>query len=153
MTTMVAVRPLTAGDHAAWLPLWQGYQRFYRVTIADDVTRLTWGRLNDPAEPMFGALALGTDGTPAGLVHWLHHRSTWSAGDECYLQDLYVTEAARGQGAGRALIEYVTDAARQAGCAGLYWLTHETNATARQLYDRVARNDGFVQYVKGLGES
>ena len=78
------------------------------------------------------------------------HRTTWSVGNSCYLQDLYVDPAVRGGGHGKALIEYVADRAREAGATRLYWNTHETNATARRLYDAVAVRSGFIQYRKAL---
>jgi GNAT superfamily N-acetyltransferase len=143
------IRALTVDDRAAWLPLWQGYQAFYKVDIADPVTNRTWSRMLDPAEPVHGALAL-LDGKAVGLVHWLFHRSTWSVVDLCYLQDLFVAPETRGRGAGVALIAHVYEQARTAGCAEVYWLTHETNTTAMKLYDRVAKRDGFVQYSKTL---
>lgn len=145
----VRVRPLEAGDQAAWLPLWRGYQAFYQVDIPPAVSDATWARLRDPAEPMGGALAW--DGSEAvGLVHHIRHRSCWTIGDYCYLQDLFVAAGARGRGVGRRLIEHVYDVARAAGCARVYWLTHETNTQAMQLYDRVADRSGFVQYRKML---
>jgi GNAT superfamily N-acetyltransferase len=64
------------------------------------------------------------------------------------LQDLFVAEVARGQGLGRALIEAVYREARAAGASRVYWLTHETNATARALYDKLADRPGFIQYRK-----
>ena len=143
------VRPLAAEDRAAWAPLWRGYQEFYRVAIPDDTTAVTWARLLDPAEPMAGALAW--DGPRAvGLVHHVRHRSTWTAGDYCYLQDLYVEAGGRGRGTGRALVAHVEALAREAGCSRLYWLTHETNAEAMVLYDRISERSGFVQYRKAL---
>ncbi|HEY0295232.1 MAG TPA: GNAT family N-acetyltransferase [Bordetella sp.] len=146
----VQLRPVTADDFNAWLPLWKGYQAFYHVDIADEVTRSTWQRLLDPAEPMNAALA-AVDGRAVGLVHWIYHRSTWTAGNYCYLQDLFVAPDVRGTGAGRALIEHVyADAARQKA-ARVYWLTHETNHSAMQLYDRIADKPGFVQYRKLIG--
>ena len=139
------IRPATAADFDVWLPLWKGYQDFYRVDIADAVTRNTWDRLLDPAEPMHVALAYD-GGKAIGMVHWIFHRSTWTAGDYCYLQDLYVTPEARGTGAGRKLIEHVYAQAAANNAARVYWLTHETNATAMQLYDRIADRSGFIQY-------
>jgi GNAT superfamily N-acetyltransferase len=62
------------------------------------------------------------------------------------LEDLFVEPQARGGGTGRALIAAVADAARTRGCERLYWLTHESNATARRLYDVVATNEGFIRY-------
>ena len=67
-------------------------------------------------------------------------------GDYCYLQDLFTAPEARGQGAGRALIEAVYDRAQVAGASRVYWLTQETNATARALYDTLADRPGFIQY-------
>ncbi|MFT0861728.1 N-acetyltransferase family protein [Ancylobacter sp. G4_0304] len=146
---MNAIRPLVPGDQAGWLDLWRGYQRFYEVDLAETVTATTWSRLLDPREPVWGALAVEGDAA-LGLVHYIFHRSTWSEGAVCYLNDLFVADAARGRGLARQLIEHVYEAARQAGCAKVYWLTHETNATAQALYDRVAERSGFIQYRKIL---
>lgn len=150
MSDDVLIRPLRAEDQAAWLPLWQGYQRFYKVEIPEATTVLTWQRLLDPAEPVHGALAWAGD-RAVGVVHWIFHRSTWIASDSCYLQDLYVDPAQRGRGQGRALIEHVYAEARAAGASRVHWLTHADNAVARQLYDRIAEHAGYLQYRKNLG--
>jgi len=84
------------------------------------------------------------------MVHWIFHRSCWTDGDYCYLQDLFVAEQARGSGVGRGLIEHVYAQASQAGAARVHWLTHESNAIAMQLYDRIAERPGLVQYRKKL---
>lgn len=139
------IRPITAADYAAWLPLWQGYQRFYKAEIAAEVSAVTWQRFLDPAEPMHAALAW-QDGVAVGLVHWIFHRSCWTVSDYCYLQDLYVAETVRGGGVGRALIEQVYAAAQAIGANRVHWLTQEDNTQARQLYDRIASRSGFIQY-------
>jgi GNAT superfamily N-acetyltransferase len=149
MTLEVNIRPLEATDQSAWLPLWQGYQDFYRVSIPDGVTSTTWPRLLDPTEPVYGALAWNGD-KALGMVHFIQHRSCWTAGDYCYLQDLFVAEARRGSGIGRKLIEHVYAMAAGLGCARVYWLTHETNQAAMRLYDRVATRSGFIQYRRDL---
>lgn len=146
-TAALAIRPIGAGDREAWLPLWRGYQAFYKVDLATDVTDTTWTRLNDPAEPVDGALAW-RGAEAIGLVHHIRHRSAWTIGDYCYLQDLFVANGARGLGIGRRLIEHVYAAAQAAGCSRVHWLTHETNTDAMQLYDRIAEKSGFVQYRK-----
>ncbi|SFU70079.1 Acetyltransferase (GNAT) family protein [Methylobacterium sp. 174MFSha1.1] len=144
------IRPLRPDERAAWDPLWQGYLAFYGATVAPEVTDLTWARLHDASEPMHALVAEGEDGAVIGLVHYIFHRSTWTAGPYCYLQDLFTAQAARGQGAGRALIEAVYAAAREAGASRVYWLTQEANVTARALYDTVADRPGFIQYRKIL---
>lgn len=141
----VQIRPVGAADQAAWLPLWQAYQRFYQAEIPAATSAVTWQRFLDPAEPMHAALAW-RDGEAIGLVHWIFHRSCWTVGDYCYLQDLFVAESVRGGGLGRALIEHVYAQARQAGASRVHWLTQEHNAQARLLYERIASRSGFIQY-------
>jgi GNAT superfamily N-acetyltransferase len=141
----VEIRPAGERDHADWLPLWRGYQAFYKTDIPEEVSSVTWARLLDTSEPMGAALAWRDD-TAIGLVHHIRHRSCWTIGDYIYLQDLFVSPAERGTGVGRKLIEYVYGIARQAGCARVHWLTHETNRDAMLLYDRIAERSGFVQY-------
>ncbi|KAB1075792.1 GNAT family N-acetyltransferase [Methylobacterium planeticum] len=142
------IRAVEPGDFAAWLPLWRGYQAFYRVEIPPATTQVTWARLLDPAEPMAAALAVHDDGRALGLVHTVRHRSCWTIGDYCYLQDLFVAAEARGLGLGRALIEHVYREASASGCSRVHWLTHETNRDAMLLYDRIGDRSGFLQYRK-----
>ncbi len=144
------IKPLTDTDFDAWLPLWRGYQTFYKADIDTDTTRTTWARFLDPTEPMFGALAMQGD-RAVGLVHWIFHRSCWTAGDYCYLQDLFVASDQRGGGIGRQLIESVYLRASERQCSRVWWLTHETNADAMKLYDRIASRSGFVQFRQMLG--
>jgi len=141
------IRPVGPGERAQWEPLWKGYLTFYKTMIPDEATAITWARLHDPDEPMF-VLGAYVDGKLTGIVHYLFHRSTWTIGNYCYLQDLFVSEEGRGLGLGRALIEAVYRAAREAGASRVHWLTHETNAQARALYDTLADRPGFIQYRK-----
>ena len=143
----VVIRPLRPDERADWEPLWKGYQVFYETDIPERATAVTWARLHDPAEPM-GALGACVDGRLCGIAHYIFHRSCWTVGDYCYLQDLFVAEAARGRGLGRRLIGAVEETARAAGASRMYWLTHETNTNARALYDRLAERSGFIQYRK-----
>jgi GNAT superfamily N-acetyltransferase len=143
----IEIRPVSTADHAAWLPLWQGYLDFYQAEIADEVSAITWQRFLDPAEPMHAALAW-QDGRAVGLVHFIYHRSCWTVGDYCYLQDLFVADDQRGGGLGRLLIEHVYAQARAAGASRVHWLTQESNSNARQLYERIADRSGFIQYRK-----
>jgi GNAT superfamily N-acetyltransferase len=143
----VVIRPVGADERAAWEPLWRGYLDFYKASQAPDATDIAWKRLLDPKEPMF-ALGAYVDGKLLGIVRYLYHRSFWTVGDYCYLQDLFVAEAARGHGLGRELIEAVYEKAKEAGASRVYWNTHETNANARVLYEKVAERSGFIQYRK-----
>jgi GNAT superfamily N-acetyltransferase len=147
------VRFVTRGDYAEWLPLWEGYNEFYKrfgaTALPDAVTQVTWARFFDAYEPMHAMVAT-VDDRVVGLVHYLFHRSTITIEPTCYLQDLFTAEAARGRGVGRALIEAVYEQARLAGVVHVYWRTHASNATARQLYDSVAEESGSLIYKKRL---
>jgi GNAT superfamily N-acetyltransferase len=145
----IDIRPVGKDERAAWEPLWKGYLTFYKATLPPEQNDLTWARLHDSAEPMH-LLGAYVDGTLQGIVHYLFHRSTWTAGNYCYLQDLFVADGGRKHGLGGALIEAVYNEARAAGASRVYWLTQETNATARSLYDKVADRPGFIQYRKIL---
>lgn len=143
------IRELNAPDFSAWLPLWRGYLRFYESNVSEETTQTTWRRLTDPSEPMF-ALGAFTGDTLSGIAHIVYHRSCWTEGNYCYLQDLFTAEEARGQGIGTGLIEAVYARAKADGASRVHWLTHESNTVARKLYDKVAARSGFIQYRKIL---
>jgi len=111
---------------------------------------MTWSRFFDADAPMHALVAEDGEGRLIGLVHFLYHLTTLSIAPTCYLQDLFTDPEARGKGVGRALIEAVYTAARAAGSSGVYWLTHETNATAMRLCNQVAIKSGFLVYRKAL---
>ena len=141
---MIETAPLRPADRASWEELARGYKDFYRTPTTDEDYQQTWRDLLDDSRDYYGFGAY-LDGKLVGITHYLFHHWFWY-GTACYLQDLFVAEAARGQGAARALIERVADAARDEGATRLYWTTQETNARARLLYDKVARYNGFLRY-------
>ncbi len=143
----VVIKPVGAAERAEWEPLWKAYLDFYQATVSRETYDATWMRLQDPAEPMF-VLGAYVDGKLIGIVHYLYHRSCWTIGDYCYLQDLFVAADSRKLGVGRALIEAVYQEAQAAGASRVHWLTHETNGIARALYDTLADRPGFIQYRK-----
>ncbi len=139
------IADLSTAHRDAFLRLWQDYLDFYQVTLAPQITDATLARLLDPASPVKARLAM-VDGKPMGFAIHLHHPSTWVAGDDCYLEDLFVAEAARGKGLGRALIDDLVRLARAQGWHRLYWHTDADNAQARALYDSYVRSDGHIRY-------
>jgi GNAT superfamily N-acetyltransferase len=151
LTADFTIRAIESSDYDRWLPLWDGYNAFYGrsgpTALAPEITAMTWSRFFDAYEPVH-ALVADSGGQLIGLTHYLFHRTTTAISPNCYLQDLFTAEAARGKGVGRALIEAVYERAKEAGSTRVYWLTHHTNATARRLYDQVAEDSGFIVYRK-----
>jgi GNAT superfamily N-acetyltransferase len=153
MSGATLVRDIQQRDSPEWKILWDGYNEFYgrkdATALPELITNMTWSRFFDGYEPIH-ALVAERSGQLVGLVHFLFHRSSIALRSNCYLQDLFTLEAARGQGVGRALIEEVYRRAEQAGSGRVYWQTHETNTQAMKLYDQVAEKSGFIVYRKNL---
>lgn len=144
------VREILPQDRAPWAVLWQGYLEFYGVgELAPEITARTWARFFEADEPVH-ALVAEDESRLLGLVHVVFHRNTWCLEDVCYLEDLFTAPDARGRGVGRALIEAVYALAQERKATRVYWVTHETNATAQLLYDKVAERTGFIQYRKNF---
>ena len=153
MTEQLIVRDAVPADFDRWLPLWEGYNTFYErigpKAVAVAITRTTWSRFFDHYEPMH-CLVAEKDQRLVGLVHYIFHRNTTMLGPTCYLQDLFASVDVRGQGVGAALINGVYAKAKAAGSTRVYWQTHESNAVAQRLYDRIADRSGFIVYRRDL---
>lgn len=145
----VVIRPLHKDDEGEWRRLWTAYLAFYETVLPEEIYATTFARLTgEGAAGEYRGLLATLDGKPVGLAHYLFHRSCWTIGNVCYLQDLLADPEVRGSGIGRALIEGVYAKAREAGSPEVYWMTQEFNATARQLYDRIADKTPFIVYQK-----
>ncbi len=111
----LTIRPVTRADFDQWLPLWEGYNAFYKrvgpTAVPDEVTQHDLGALlrRLRADACAGRRE---GGKLVGLTHYLFHRNTIMLGPVCYLQDLFTDPALRGKGVGKALIEGVYEAAK-----------------------------------------
>jgi len=141
----VDIRPVQADDYDEWNRLWTDYLTFYEATLPEPTKRTAFDRLLADDTNVHGLLAT-VDGAPVGLVHFIYHEHMWHPEGVCYLQDLYADPNQRGLGIGRALIQAVYDAADAAGRPQVYWLTQDFNASARRLYDRIAKVTPFIKY-------
>jgi GNAT superfamily N-acetyltransferase len=139
----ITVGRLGADDRPDWAELFRGYNTFYGRTMPEAVYDRAWAAFAEDSR--MHALGATLVGELVGITHFLTHAST-TAADVCYLQDLFTAPQARGRGVASALIAAVADWARAAGCSRVYWSTHESNASARRLYDQVADYRGFIRY-------
>lgn len=140
---MISIGKLTADDRPVWEDLFRQYIAFYQRDEPPEMYERSWREFQ--ADTRMHALVARLDGRLVGITHFLVHANT-SGPDVCYLQDLFTAADVRGKGVARALIAAVTDWATARGCRRVYWNTHESNDTARRLYDKVAENRGFIRY-------
>jgi GNAT superfamily N-acetyltransferase len=142
----VTVRVPGPADEPRWRELWAAYLDFYDHPLPEEVTASTWRRLLAREQGLSAQVAVDADDRVVGFVHRVVHAGTWSVGPRCYLEDLFVDAAARGTGAGRALIDATREHAVAHGCSEVFWITETGNTTARRLYDRVGVLTDYVRY-------
>lgn len=145
MNATLTIATAQQSDETAWRQLWSGFLDFYCVTLPESTTNATWTRIIDPNHPMTCRMAW-ENGAALGFAIHHSHCSTWVPGNDLYLEDLFVTPAARGKGIGRALLEDLITVGRSMGCHRLYWNTEATNDAARKLYDQFCKDDGHIRY-------
>lgn len=141
----VEIREARASDEAEWRALWARHFDFHKTAVAPEVTDSTWRRILDPRSTVAMRVAI-VDGMLAGYAIYFAHPSTWVMADDCYLEDLYMDERFRGRGVGKALMDDLVALSRKKGWSHLYWHCHESNASARRLYDHYVNADGSVRY-------
>lgn len=138
-------RPLAVGDEARWRELFRAYRDFYRLTPSEDVVSRVWGWLMDPRHEC-QALVVERDGEVVAIGHYrrFSRPSTGTVG--IWLDDLFTDAAARGTGAGRAIIARLTEIAGAEGRSVVRWITADDNDRAQALYDTVATRTHWLTY-------
>ncbi len=135
MSPELEIAPIGTEEFEQLLPLIAAYQRFYEVEEIDESrNRAFFRRFLAPSED--GLLLGARRGGPLlgyACLYW--HFSSLEAVESVLMNDLYVSEEARGQGVGRALIEATAEVARERGAPFVEWSTAPDNHTAQRLYD------------------
>jgi len=142
------IRPLAKADYEEWRKLWVAYLDFYETSLKAKIIDETFSRFIDNDQIRQNALVAENEGNLAGLVHYIFHLDTWEIREVCYLQDLFVIPQNRGKKIGQLLIEGVYERADKYGAPSVYWLTQESNVSARKLYDQLADLTPFVHYER-----
>jgi GNAT superfamily N-acetyltransferase len=147
MPAELEIAPIDAAEFEPLLPLIAAYQRFYEVAEIDtERNRAFFRRFLAPSEE---GMLLGAreGGAIVGYACLFWHFSSLAAAESVLMNDLFVSEAARGRGVGRALIEASAAIARERGAAHLEWATAPDNLTAQRLYDSTgAKRSEWVEY-------
>ena len=140
------IRPATEQDIDEVLPLFGGYQRFYTGAAQDDDRNRAFLRrfLGDD-----GRLLVARDehGAAVGFANLYWTFSSTTAEEHVLLNDLFVSQEARGGGVGLQLIEAARAVARERGSRTLSWQTALDNRAAQRLYERTgAERSAWFEY-------
>jgi ribosomal protein S18 acetylase RimI-like enzyme len=146
----VTIRPVTESDFFNWLELYAGYASFYDTNLTDEKALLLWSWLIDAGHEDTGIVAVAEDETLVGLAHFREFARPLETDRGLYLDDLFVAEAARGNGTGKALIDAVKEEAVKRDLGVVQWITATDNEPAQHLYDEVGTRTEWVTYEIAL---
>lgn len=149
------VRDIAPEDQDVWRTLFRAYGVFYETDITDEILAHVWSAIRGDAIRALVAVRSGgqQDGAVVGFAHVRTYTATFAVGEDWHLEDLYVDPSARAGGVATAIIEHIVKIARREGGGILRWVTSESNATARRVYDKLATLKDWVTYEIDLGES
>ncbi|MBP9952722.1 MAG: GNAT family N-acetyltransferase [Cypionkella sp.] len=146
MSAVITIRSVQPADRAEWDVLYQGYAAFYKTTQTPEMRDRVWSWLHDPAQQSEGLVAVAADGTLIGLAHFRAFARPLAASTGGYLDDLFVSPAARGSGAADALINRLAAIGKERGWTVIRWITADDNYRGRAVYDRLASKTPWLTY-------
>lgn len=147
MDTIRVTRAM-AEDKADWIRLWGDWQRHMKGTVPVEVTEGSWRQALDPQSRLVIFLARHSDGEALGFATVSFAPFAWTGSDVAFLQDLFVNESARGQGAGEALLKAIYADADARGVAQVYWMVDETDKKLQRFYERNAIRTPYLRFMR-----
>jgi GNAT superfamily N-acetyltransferase len=146
--TSASIARVGPSDLDELLPLMRGYCDFYKVSPSDEnLLALSRALIDDPEREGLQLIARDAEGRPMGFatIFW-----TWSTTDAARLgvmNDLFVSETARGGGVADALISACREECASRGIERLSWQTAPDNQRAQAVYDRIGgTRENWVDY-------
>jgi GNAT superfamily N-acetyltransferase len=136
MSRRITIRFGTPDDAGLVLRLIRALAAYEKAPEAVVATEADLVRYGFGPDPQFEAILAFVDGEPAGLALFHSRFSTWLGRPGMYLEDLYVTEAARGLGVGRRLMARLAAIAVERGWGRIDFQVLDWNP-ARNFYHRL----------------
>ncbi|WP_019515469.1 GNAT family N-acetyltransferase [Sphingomonas sp. Mn802worker] len=149
---MTDIRPATHADVATILRFIRELAVYEREPDAVEATEASLAQALFGEHPAAEALMAEVGGEPVGFALFFHNFSTWTGKRGLYLEDLYVTPDARGQGAGRALLAHLAGIALDRGCGRFEWSVLDWNTPAIDFYRKIGAvpmEEWTIQRVTG----
>lgn len=140
------IREVRPTDHDRWVELYAGYRAFYALPSDPEAVETAWTWVSTRQHQFTGLVAVDEGGEVIALAN-LRDVARPSAGRMgLYLDDLFTSPAARGRGAGSAMLRRIAEVARERNAVVVRWITSTSNTTARRLYDQHAELRDFASY-------
>lgn len=133
----LAIRWAVLGDEATVLHLVKALAIYEREPDAVQATEASLTATLFGDNPQVFAFIADLDGRPVGLALWFLTYSTWTGRPSLYLEDLFVDDAARGQGIARALFRRLAREAKARDCARIDWAVLDWNVDAMGFYEHL----------------
>jgi len=142
----VNVSKTELADRSVWEVLYHGYAEFYQVPMNDKILETVWDWIQDENNPFFGLMAKDENGKALGLMHCRQMPSPLRGAVVGFLDDLFVSPDARGQGVVEALYDALNTLGKEQGWPFIRWITAEDNYRGRAVYDKLSDKTGWVTY-------
>ena len=149
---MTAIRSTTLADVPTILRFIRELAAYEREPDAVEATEASLSLALFGEHPAAEAVIAEDADTAVGFALFFHNFSTWTGRRGLYLEDLYVTPDARGQGAGRALLAHLARLALDRGCGRFEWLVLDWNTPAVEFYRKIGATpmeEWTIQRVTG----
>ena len=139
------IRKLVKKDKENWAKLYNGYAKFYKVTMNKGILDTLWSWIQDETHNVKG-ICFELDGKIVGIAHYRTMPRPIKGQYVGFLDDLFIEPNFRGQKIAQKLIDHLKSLSKTNNWNGIRWITHSSNKNAKKLYDKIANNTGFELY-------
>ena len=143
------IRSFEQKDRGNWAKLYNGYADFYNVPMNKAILDTLWNWIHDESHIVNG-FCFELEGKIVGIAHYRTMPRPIKGQYIGFLDDLFVEPDFRGQKIAQKLINHLKSISKINNWGGIRWITHSSNKSAKNLYDKIAKNTGFELYeLKG----
>ena len=143
------IRSLNQSDFDSWTNLYKNYANFYKVPMNKEILNELWNWIHNESHIING-ICYELEGKIVGIAHYRTMPRPIMGEYVGFLDDLFVQQEFRRKKIAQKLISHLKSLSKANNWKGIRWITHSSNKTAKNLYDKIAINTGFELYeLKG----
>ena len=143
------IRSLNQSDFYSWTNLYKNYANFYKVPMNKEILNELWNWIHNESHIING-ICYELEGKIVGIAHYRTMPRPIMGEYVGFLDDLFVQQEFRRKKIAQKLISHLKSLSKANNWKGIRWITHSSNKTAKNLYDKIAINTGFELYeLKG----